>query len=340
MIEPSTTGRAAPVRSLALRRAFAGSLGFIAFVIACGLAIPSPVAAADGATPQIIHLTGSSETIEPDLKLLCPQGGATQPRFENVTTGKIFAIYDPKLEAVAEKACGSSLAAPESSNVQILNTTGKLLLVGFAPQAGAKITWGAGCGTPIKGTSVILPVNGNCRAMVTDSVANPGSRFCAAIVSVASSGASSSGALDCSKAQQQNRTLIEPYFQPGPCVGYNASCIWYDISVIPANCTDADWSSNYCANTGGAAYNLPVTLSCAGALPEPTYICKGPAGSKYGSAKYPGNCGNPNASYRPGPSGSPTALNAYFYPDDNSYGQPNAVCPNGQALTITFLPGL
>ncbi|MGH7028948.1 MAG: hypothetical protein ACREE9_03690 [Stellaceae bacterium] len=248
-----------------------------------------------------------------------------------MTTRKVFAIYDPKLEAIAEKVCRPSLVAPEGGNVNILNGSGKLLLVGFAPQAGAQITWGAGCGTPIKGTSVVIPVNGGCRATVTDSVASPGSRFCAAIVSVASS----AGALDCSKAQQQNRTLIETYFQPGPCVGFGASCTWYDISVIPSNCTDQAWATNRCANTGGAAYNLPVALSCA---QEPTYVCRGPANSKYGPANYPSNCGNPAAKPVSGPTPNPAGLNAYFYPDDNSSGQPNAVCPNGQTLTITFLP--
>ena len=135
-------------------------------------------------------------------------------------------------------------------------------------------------------------------------------------------------------AQQNNQTLVETNFAPAPCVGINANCIWYDISVIPANCTDAAWSSNYCANTGGAAYNRPVSLSCSG---EPTYTCKGPpfTNGNYEAADYPSNCGNPLASCF---GNMPSCVNAYFWP---MFGipQPNAVCPNGQTLTITFLSG-
>jgi hypothetical protein len=303
----------------------------VALFISFGLANPRPAAADEG---HIIHLSGSDETLEPDLRLLCPQGASAEPQFENTTTGRVFAIYDPKFRAIAEKACQPSLGATGSGNVTIVNKSGKAILVGFAPQAGSQITWGAGCGTPIKGTTVTIGINGRCAAAVTDSVASPGSRFCAATLNVASSG---SGALDCSTAQQQNRTLIETYFEPAPCFGAGTpNCIWYDISVIPSTCTDQAWASNRCANTGGAAYNVPAALSCAG---EPTYVCRGPANSKYGPANYPSNCGNPAARPVSGPTPNPGALNAYFYPDDNSYGQPNAVCPNGQTLTITFLPG-
>lgn len=335
MIRPSMKIRATPVGSQPIRRFIACVVASAAFAVACGLAMTRPAAAADGSTPPIVHLTGSSQILEPDLRLLCPQEASARPQFENLATGKVFAIYDPKLAAIAERVCHPRLAAPQAGNVNILNNTGKLLLVGFSPQAGAQITWGAGCGTPIKGTSVIIRVNGGCHATVTDSVASPGSRFCATIVGVTSS--ESAAALDCSKAQQQNRTLIETYFQPGPCFGPGTSnCIWYDISVIPSTCTDQAWAANRCANNGGAAYNLPVMLSCAG---EPTYVCRGPATNKYGPARYPSNCGNPAAKPVSGPTPDPAALNAYFYPDDNSYGQPNAVCPNGQTLTITFLPG-
>jgi hypothetical protein len=309
--------------------AFVRAAALAAFAISLCLVHPHPAAADEG---QIIHLTGSNETLEPDLGLLCPQGGSAEPEFENETTGQISAIYDPKLRAIAEKACQPSLGASGSGNVDIVNSSGKVILVGFAPQAGSQITWGAGCGTPIQGTTVKIGVGGSCHAAVTDSVANPGSRFCAATLDVASS-----GALNCWAAQAQNRTLIETYFEPAPCFGAGTpNCIWYDISVIPSNCTDQAWASDRCANTGGAAYNVPARLSCAA---EPTYVCKGPASSKYGSANYPSNCGNPAARPVSGPTPEPSALNAYFYPDDNSYGQPNAVCPNGQTLTITFLSG-
>lgn len=323
--------RAAPNPRRPTRKRHIGTVRQVAFAAAAGLAPLHPVLAADTITPQITHLSGSNQSLPADLVLLCGPG---QPRFKNVNTGKILPIINAQIRAVAEKACHPSLGATEGSgDVNIVNRTGKTIYVGFAPQSGSQITWGSKCGSPVQGTTVRLAPDVTCQASVSDSVASPGSRFCAA------TSVGASGALNCAMAQQQNRTLIEPYFQPAPCVGYNAGCIWYDISVIPSNCTDAAWAANRCANTGGAAYNLPVRLACTGPIAEPTYTCRGPAGSKYGSAGYPSNCGNPEAACIPGPSGNPACVNAYFYPDDNSHGQPNSVCPNGQTLTITFLAG-
>jgi hypothetical protein len=248
------------------------------------------LAAAETRPSSVIHLTAENQSLDPDLILLCPPGA--EPQFQNERSGKVFPISDRRLRAIAEKVCQPALLTAESGNVNIVNNTGKTIYVGFTPQAGSSITWGSGCGTPIgKGVTVGIPVDGTCQAAVTNSVASPGSRFCAA-TSVGSTG------LDCSMAQQNNQTLIEPSFQPAPCFGNN-SCIWYDISVIPWNCTNSDWASNMCAGTGDASYNLPVSLACSG---EPTYTCQGPAPSTnnpYGSAKYPINCGNPNANCVP-----------------------------------------
>ena len=114
-----------------------------------------------------------------------------------------------------------------------------------------------------------------------------------------------------------------------------ASCVWYDISVIPANCTDQLWvSTSWCSNTGGAAYNLPVTLSCAG---QPTFTCQGPPGSTWGNSNYPSKCGNPNATCD---GNSQSCVNAYFFPmfqGPPSKYQPVAQCPAGSALQVTFL---
>jgi hypothetical protein len=316
------------LRELQQGRPVARSILLVA--LAVGLPIDNHRASAEDTHPLSgIHLTGTDQSLDVDLVLLCPQGGATVPQFQNQKTGKVFPISDPRLRAIAEKACRPALGAAEAGNVNIANNSGKVIYVGFTPQAGSSITWGPGCGTPIRGLTVQIPVGGTCQASVTDSVANPGSRFCAA------TSASSSG-LDCSMAQQNNQTLIETYFQPAPCFGAGTvNCIWYDISVIPATCTNQAWSSNMCAGTGGASYNLPVSLACSG---EPTYICQGPTGSKYGSALYPINCGNPNASCVPTSSTpAPNCDNAYFFPAPSP--QPNAVCPNGQTLTITFLTG-
>ncbi|MGC2202657.1 MAG: hypothetical protein WA633_21285 [Stellaceae bacterium] len=320
----ATPGGAAGLRRLSLRKPQQARL----VALAVGLLIDSHrVSAEDARRPPVTQLTEMDQSLDADLVLLCRQGGATEPGFKNQRTSQVFPISDARLRAIAEKACQPGLqAAAETGNVNIVNNTGQTIYVGFTPQAGSNISWGSGCGTPIKGLTVQIPAEGPCQASVTDSIANPGSRFCAA------STVSSSG-LDCAMAQQNNQTLVESLFQPD-CFSPGVSCIWYDISVIPANCTDAAWASHYCANTGGAAYNLPVMLACSG---QPTYTCKGPpfTSGNYSAAKYPSNCGNPLATCF---GTLPSCVNAYFWPM-GGLPQPNAVCPNGQTLTVTFLSG-
>jgi hypothetical protein len=87
---------------------------------------------ADDDQPPVIHLTGSDENLA-DLVVLCPQGA--EPRFKNQKTGEMFPISDPRLRAIAKKACQSSLGLAEgSSNVNIVNTTGGPIWVGFFPK--------------------------------------------------------------------------------------------------------------------------------------------------------------------------------------------------------------
>jgi hypothetical protein len=142
--------------------------------------------------------------------------------------------------------------------------------------------------------------------------------------------------MDCFNAQANNQTMVETTFQPnGPGCFNQGNCVWYDISTIPSTCTDALWKQNDCANTGGASYNLPVSLACGGTA---YYTCKGPTSGTYGNSNYPSNCGNPNSICLSGPS----CQNAYFYPmfspPENQY-QPNRACLGGQVLTITFPSG-
>ncbi len=328
-----------------------GRFATVLGVLALGSTIGNNrVLAADARQPDIINLTGSNQSLDADLVLICPQGGAGEPRFQHQKTGKFVAISDPRLKAVAAKACQSSVgsAAPVSSNVNIVNNTGGIIYVGFSPQSGSAITWnsaGSGCGTTSNNLTVAVQNNATCQASVTDSVASPGSRFCAVTT------LGSSGSVDCSLAQQQSPplTIVEPYFQLGCNFGAGANypgCIFYDISVIPANCTDNlfNSSNNYCAGTGGASYNLPVMLSCSG---EPTFICKGPPSTgnmMYAGAMYPANCGNPMANCIPGTNSCPnpdaSAVNAYFSPtNDNPNNEPGAYCLPPNALTITFLSG-
>ena len=203
-----------------------------------------------------------------------------------------------------------------------------------------------GCGAVSTGqnaSSFSIAAKTTCSATVdptqfTVSSGTPlgSTRFCAS---------TASAPVNCMLAQSNSQTTIETTFLPfssGSCFS-KASCVWYDISVIPSNCTNPLWEKNYCANTGGASYNIPVQLSCSG---QPTYTCQGPANTIWGNSNYPGKCGNPIAKCATGSQvcTSPNkckpcsnGISAYFFPTPPK--SPNAVCPNGKILTITFLTG-
>lgn len=326
-MEAHLTQRAARKRRACGGPRLAHSIWFLVLTVVYVLASPHPVLAANRAQ---------------SLVLLCPHGGSGKPQFQNQKTGKVFPISDPRLRAVAEKACSQGLgAAPPQGTVNIANETGATIYVGFT----GSITWAAssGCTSSTGGTEKIG--NGiTCEGTVTAGVS---SRFCAS---------SNSGALNCNAAQMNHLTNIETNFVTAS----NGITIWYDISVIPFDsalyCTDASWfgvsngAGPQCAGAGGASYNFPVSLSCSG---EPTYTCKGPPDSTHGPEEYPSQCGNPNATCACGSMGCAacpnngaacpdTCVAAYFYPmfvgPENTY-QPNAECPPGQTLVITFLAG-
>ena len=197
------------------------------------------------------------------------------------------------------------------------------------------ITWGTNCtqtGTTVFASYATIAAGQTCSATVDPSAGS--SRFCATL---------GSEATDCMNGQANHLTLVETTFQPASapgCFGKGA-CVWYDISVIPATCTDQLWKKDQCKGTGGASYNLPVRLACAHNSAEPIYTCKGPTSTKYGSENYPSNCGNPNAKCATGTPGCRNGVSAYFYPmfdpPENAY-QPNAVCLSG-TFTAVFLPG-
>ena len=271
-----------------------------------------------------------------DLTLFCP-GDASEPQFKDEHTGAKFPISNPGLRALAEKACRpgflSETTEQSSSSVEIENQTGQTIFVGFSAQSGSGITWGSGC-TPISPNTAEIQAGVPCQATAIDALPNgPGSRFCATTT------APPGNSLDCWKAQANNETLIEVNFQPysktyNTCFNH-LSCIWYDISLIPASCTDQTFVQNQCANTGGASYNFGAILSCPG---QPTFTCGGPpfTTGPYAAAGYPSKCGNPNANYI---DTDGNGVNAYWSPMStfNPNHQPNAVCPNAQILTITFL---
>lgn len=262
---------------------------------------------------------------QPDLTLICSDG-AEAPYFRDAQTGAITPITDPGLEAVAEKACAPMALGAASARVVLVNNRQTPLYVGFTTidHKPGPITWGNGC---IKvGSGALIRSRATCTAQVLSNAVP--SRFCAAPNAVPA---------DCFNAQANHQTMIETNFEPAgnPGCFNKGTCVWFDISVIPSTCTDALWKQNQCANTGGASYNLPVSLACNG---NTVYTCRGPQNATYGPANYPSNCGNPNSVCQ----SSPNCQNAYFYPmfvpPENKY-QPNTVCLAGQTLTVTFLPG-
>lgn len=217
--------------------------------------------------------------------------------------------------------------AASTSKVQIVNKRTELLLVSYT-EAG-NITWGSGCTQVTSGA--VVAAGKTCNATVVQD--NVSTRFCA--MDVTSVTAAQKVRLDCNKAQNGNLTMVETVFQPAtPSLCFNQGpCVWYDISIIPLNCTDSLWKLNKCANTGGASYNLPVSLACGS---ETFYTCQGPVSTKYGPSMYPSKCGNPNSKTQGGANGQ----NAYFYPmyyAPEKYYQPNRACLSGAALVVTFL---
>merc|ERR1711879_264992 len=141
----------------------------------------------------------------------------------------------------------------------------------------ASASWGSTCSPPFQPGTV-------CYANVT----NVGStRFCG----------STSGTQDCNNAQNLHLTMIETNF-------VSDENVWVDISVIPAACTNDDWYSDGCANTGGASYNVGVLVSCD----TGSVSCGGSAGNN----GYPTACGNPTGSCVG--QNNPSCVQAYFFP--------------------------
>lgn len=269
----------------------------------------------------------------PDIVVVCPATEQSAPMFKDTKSGHVFPIIDPLLRAVAAKACESESgdsAVPPTNNVSVTNNRSTAIYVSFTVQSGlpGPIQWTVNSGCVLSGHGIKIAQGQTCSAFVP-SIAGS-SRFCAAL---------DSAPANCWLAQVNHQTMIETTFLPasaGGCFGKGA-CVWYDISVIPQNCTDDKWATDMCAGTGGASYNLPVQTSCGGTA---TYTCQGPQNSTWGTENYPSNCGTPT----PNPTctgNSPQCVNAYFFPmfsGPPSHYQPNQGC-YGKVLGVTFMPG-
>jgi len=288
-----------------------GWLGFLVLAVVCALGVPRQASAAPG-----------------DWAVSCPNDSSGEPRFLD-WYGNSVPIVDAKQRAIATKACNPKQAGAANVNVSVTNNGASAIYVAFtnySTQMPGQITWTSNC-TVANSQVTILPGK-TCGASVPATAGI--SRFCAS-TSLVPSGQSP----NCNLAQTHNQTMVETNFGTGATSCYPttlSSCVWYDISVIPQNCTPQAWAANNCQNTGGASYNLPVQLACAN---QPTYTCKGPpSSSPYGNANYPSNCGNSVANCA---GNSPSCDNAYFWPTPSP--APNAECQPGQTLQITFLAG-
>jgi hypothetical protein len=274
---------------------------------------------------------GLAGTLSPaaakELKLVCPTDGSDDYAYKDQRTKETKPIRDPQQKAIAERACqGPKLDSTGLGPVAIVNQQSVAIYVGFTASGGTPgaIAWGSGC--TASGSGVKIAAGATCNANVTAD--GTSTRFCADTSAVPS---------NCFEAQQNNQTMIETNFEPasnGGCFN-QGNCVWFDISLIPSTCTDALWDQNQCADTGGASYNLPVSVACGAST---VYTCQGPVSGTWGPENYPSNCGNPDSICQ----STPNCQNAYFYPmfepPENAY-QPNTVCTAAQTLTITFLAG-
>lgn len=269
-----------------------------------------------------------------NIAVMCPVTADTPPMFKDTRSGHVFPIIDPLLRAVAVKACEAetdNTATPPLPNVSVTNSRSTAIYVSFTVQDGTPgpIQWTANANCVLSGVGIQIAAGQSCSAFVPPRASI--SRFCAAL---------DAAPANCWLAQVNHQTMIETNFLPasnGGCFGQGA-CVWYDISVIPQNCTDTLWNKDQCKGTGGASYNLPVQTACGGTA---TYTCQGPRGTTWGSELYPSNCGTP-APNPPCTGNSPSCVNAYFYPMASgpytNY-QPNTVCAGANVLGITFMSG-
>jgi hypothetical protein len=266
------------------------------------------------------------------IVVVCPSTPGDSPMFMESRSGHVFPIVDMLLRAVAAKACEreeDELSTPPTNNVSVTNSRSTPIYVSFTTQNGrpGPILWATNSNCQTSGVGVQILAGQTCMAFVP-AAANS-SRFCASLTAAPA---------NCWLAQTNHQTMIETTFlrASNPGCFKQGACVWYDISLIPSNCTDSAWKLNKCAGTGGAAYNLPVQLDCSSGQ---TYTCQGPVSSHWGSEMYPSNCGDPNATCT---GNAQSCVNAYFFPmftGTPAKHQPNSVCTGGNVLGITFLSG-
>lgn len=267
-----------------------------------------------------------------DISVVCPTQDGEKPMFMEATSGRSYPIVDPHLRAVAAKACETDplhMATATTVPVSVTNMRSTTIYVSFTLQSGAPgpIQWAtnANC-TSSTGGGLAIAAGQSCSATVP---ATSGStRFCAAL---------DAPPANCWQAQTNHQTMVETTFVPATsCFPAGQPCVYYDISLIPQNCTDSAWSLDECKDTGGAAYNLPVAIGCDSTT---TFACMGPVSGHWGPEQYPSNCGNPNGTCV---GTGANCVDAYFFPMFSGVPathQPTGGCFKGKTFEVTWLPG-
>lgn len=267
----------------------------------------------------------------PDVSLVCPSRDGDKPMFRDASTGRVYPIGDPHLRAVAAKACKAEVlhaGVATTVPVSVSNSRSSTLYVTFSLQNGTPgpIHWAANSNCTLSGSGIAIAAGQSCSATV-DATAGS-TRFCAA---------HGAAPTNCYDAQANHQTMVETTFVTATqCFPKGQPCVYFDISLIPTNCTDAAWALDQCQGTGGASYNLPVAVGCDTTT---TFACMGPTNGAWGTEQYPSNCGNPNGTCVGSAS---NCVNAYFFPMFSGVPathQPTGGCFKGKVFEVVWLSG-
>ena len=120
----------------------------------------------------ILHLTGSNQSLDEDLKLACPHDGSAEPRFQNERTGQITRISDPRLRAVAKAECAQDLlGAAETGPVKLVNDRAAPIFVGYSGAGTVHWDANASCIPVTTGAGGLKIAAGHsCTATVTSTI--------------------------------------------------------------------------------------------------------------------------------------------------------------------------
>ncbi len=123
------------------------------------------------AIASVLANPSATAAAESNLTLVCPSDGMGEPHFADATTGKLVAISDPRLMAVAAESCEAGAAQNQATAVSIVNGRSVPIYVSFTVRITNKIhmpgpiSWGSGC-MPLAGGGVMIAAKAACAAKV------------------------------------------------------------------------------------------------------------------------------------------------------------------------------